>query len=180
MQGIFMERRDFLGSLATLLGVATLPVGALAAPARFAMPAAQMAIATAYADTLIPRTDSPGAVDAGVPKSFGAMLANWAAPETLKSMLAELDAIEAAGKAQSGTSFSAMKPAARLAMLKAYDAANFPRREYKRLRDMMLVLYYNSEPGATQELRYEHAPGPLEPSLPITPQTRAWASLSFF
>lgn len=180
MQHIPLERRDFLASLAGLLGVAMLPVEALAAIPGASLPAPQMALASAYADTLIPRTDTPGAVDAGVPAGFAAMLQRWAAPTTRGNLLAELDAIGAAARTATGKPFADLSPARRLAFLKPYDAANFARPAYKRLRDLMLVLYYNSEAGATVELRYEHAPGPLEPSLPITPATRASAGLSFF
>ncbi|MGV3510501.1 MAG: gluconate 2-dehydrogenase subunit 3 family protein [Novosphingobium sp.] len=169
-----------MASLAGLLGVAALPLEALAANPGASLPAPQMAVASAYADTLIPRTDTPGAVDAGVPASFAGMMQRWAAPATRSTMLTEVDAIDAAARTATGKSFAALSAAQRLAFLKPYDAANFARPAYKRLRDLMLVLYYNSEPGATVELRYEHAPGPLEPSLPITPATRASAGLSFF
>jgi len=35
--------------------------------------------------------------------------------------------------------------------------------------------YYLSEPGATQELRYELVPGVWEPAVKMGPDTRAWA-----
>ena len=180
MQGIPLERRDFLGSLAAILGVSMLPASALAANPAPALPAPQMALVKALADTYIPRTDTPGAVDAGVPALFAAMLAKWAAPATRTAFLARLDAIDAAGMMAKGKAFAKLSAKDRLAVLKAYDAANFSAPDYKRMRDLFLILYYNSEPGATQELRYEHAPGAFEPSLPITSETRAWAGMSFF
>jgi hypothetical protein len=180
MQHIPLERRDFLASLASLLGVAALPLDALAATPAANLPAPQMALASAYADTLIPRTDTPGAIDAKVPAGFAAMLQNWASPATRAAMLAELDAIDAAARAATGTAFAALPAKQRLAFLQPYDAQNFTRPAYKRLRELIIVLFYNSEPGATVALSYEHAPGPLQPSLPITPKTRASAGLSFF
>lgn len=180
MQAIALERRDFLASLGALLGVSMLPASALAANPAPALPAPQMALVAAVADTFIPRTDTPGAVDAGVPALFAAMLANWAAPATKAAFLARLNAIDAAAMTAKGKAFAKLAAKDRLAVLKAYDAENFSAPEYKRMRDLFLILYYNSEPGATQELRYEHAPGPFEASLPITRDTRAWAGMSFF
>ncbi|MFM6830069.1 MAG: gluconate 2-dehydrogenase subunit 3 family protein [Novosphingobium sp.] len=139
-----------------------------------------MDLVTAVADTFIPRTDTPGAVDAGVPAQFAAMLAKWAAPATRTAFLARLDAIDVAARGGKGKPFAKLSAKDRLAVLKAYDAANFAAPDYKRLRDLFLILYYNSEPGATVELRYEHAPGAFVPSIPMTAETRAWAGMSFF
>jgi hypothetical protein len=47
--------------------------------------------------------------------------------------------------------------------------------DYYKLKDLLVTAYYMSEPGATQELRYEHIPGAWEPSIPLTKDTRAWA-----
>jgi len=180
MHGMTMERRDFLGSLAAILGVSMLPASALSAIPAPSLPAPQMALIGAVAETYIPRTDTPGAIDAGVPALFAAMMAKWAAPATRTAFLARLDGIDAAAVAAKGKPFAKLAAKDRLSVLTAYDAANFSAPDYRRMRDLFLILYYNSEPGATQELRYEHAPGAFEPSLPLTPATRAWAGMSFF
>jgi len=180
MQSLPLERRNFLGALAGLLGVAALPAGALAAPAAPALSKERMQLIAAVAESYIPRTDTPGAADVGVPGLFAAMLANWAAPDTKTAFLGRLDAIDAAARAEAGKPFAKLTAKQRNAVLKAYDAANFAAPDYKRMRDLFVILYYNSEPGATVELRYEHAPGPFEPSIPMTAQTRAWAGMSFF
>lgn len=180
MQAMHLERRDFLGALAGLLGVSALPAATLAANPAAVLPKPQLDLVTAVADTFIPRTDTPGAADAGVPAQFAAMLANWAAPATRTSMLARLDAIDAAARGGKGKPFAKLSAKDRLAVLKDYDTAHFAEPDYKRLRDLILILYYNSEPGATVELRYEHAPGAFVPSIPMTAQTRAWAGMSFF
>jgi hypothetical protein len=44
---------------------------------------------------------------------------------------------------------------------------------YAKLKELIVVLYYSSEPALTQELVYEHSPGEWQPSIPITPETRA-------
>lgn len=180
MQSIQLERRDFLGALAGILGVSMVPAAALAASPQAVLPKSQTALIAAVAETYIPRTDTPGAADVGVPALFAAMLAKWAAPATRTAFLARLDGIDAAARADNGKPFAKLSAKDRLAVLTAYDAANFAAPDYKRMRDLFIILYYNSEPGATVELRYEHAPGTFEPSLPLTPQTRAWAGMSFF
>lgn len=178
MEDLAFDRRGAICGLAALLGVSVLPADVLAkaAKAEASLPGQLPSVLAAYADTLMPRTDTPGALDAGVPRLFSALLVNWASPQTRASMLEALQGIDAAA----GPAGFAAKPAVeRGAILAAYDQANFAAPGYRRLRELVLVLYYSSEPGATVELRYEHAPGAFEPSLPLTAQTRAWAGAGY-
>ena len=43
------------------------------------------------------------------------------------------------------------------------------------LKELTLVGYYTSEVGATQELRYERAPGRYDGCMPYEDLGRAWA-----
>jgi nitrous oxide reductase len=68
---IELDRRQMLEGLGALIGLAALPAEALAAVAGKApsLDKPTTALATAFADTLIPQTDTPGAVQAGSPRS---------------------------------------------------------------------------------------------------------------
>ena len=57
----------------------------------------------------------------------------------------------------------------------AFDKANGKNPAYARFKNLVFALYYLSEPGATQELRYEHTPGAWEPSIAVTSDTRGYA-----
>lgn len=176
---IEMDRRRMLESVGALIGFAALPMGALAAPVAGKPPLldpAATALLTAIADTLIPRTDTPGAVDAKVPATFDALMRDWATPAHRVAYLAALTAVDDEAKVKAGKPFALLTPAQRKAVLAPYDAAHLATdMRYAALKDMLINLYYLSEPGATVELRYEHVPGVWEASTPMTPQTRAWA-----
>jgi len=150
-----------------------------AAPRRF-LPEERFALLAAVVDTTIPRTDTPGALDAGVHASFDAMLRDWAAPATRADLLATLDDIDAAARASHGAPFVALDEAGRVDVLDAYDRAQPAVGRYAKFKQLIVGLYYTSEPGATQELRYEHVPGAWEPSLPLMPGERQWATPSQF
>jgi hypothetical protein len=132
---------------------------------------------------MIPRTDTPGAVDSGVPRTFGFLLRDWATPEHRKSLLDALGAVDAAAKASTGKPLALLSPSARLTFLAEYDAqqladvdgATESMKAYLRLKELVVSLYYLSKPGSTVELRYEHVPGIWEASIPLTSATRAWA-----
>ena len=50
-----------------------------------------------------------------------------------------------------------------LEVVSAYDKARVQDPAYRKLKGLVLALYYPSEPGATQELTYEHVPGAWQP-----------------
>jgi gluconate 2-dehydrogenase gamma chain len=167
-------RRGVLQGVLLLAGVAAVP--GVSAKALFtgpeSLPPATMVLLGAVADTLIPATDTPGAVQAGVPQMFSRLLANWASEKQRTQLLSALQAINAMAVAEKGVEFDTLAPATRFEMLDAYDRAGTGGVDYARLKDLLVTLYYMSEAGATVELRYVHSPGAWEPSLPVTAETR--------
>jgi hypothetical protein len=136
---------------------------------------ARYAILDAVAETIMPRTDTPGARDAGVPKMLDAMMISWASEARRTAFGEILDEIDRSARSQQGQGFAALTADQQLAVMAAYDQAKFVDPQYRAFKELILTLYYMSEPGATQELRYEHTPGVWIPSLKVTADTRAWA-----
>jgi hypothetical protein len=153
------------------------------------------------ADTLIPVTDTPGAIAAGVPDALDAMLLKWASPETRKLITKALDRLDEQSKSISGKSFHRLPSAEQKEFLIEHDKMslqpipapqNAPQvrsltpkiyvvdEGYHRLKNLIITLYYTSEIGMTQELVYEHIPGKWIPSLKITPGMRPFASPTLF
>src|SRR3546814_1129528 len=64
----------------------------------------------AYADSVIPATDTPGAIDAGVPRAIDAMLRDWASEKTRGDFVATLDALDAAARSATGKGLAALLP----------------------------------------------------------------------
>ncbi len=125
-------------------------------------------------DLIIPRTDTPGAVDAGVPAAFDSLMKNWASQERRRQFGAILEQIDQAAR-DAGGAFMSLERNRRVEVLAAFDKAKAADKAYKKFKELVLTLYYSSEAGATQELRYEHTPGRWVASVKITPETRASA-----
>ncbi len=191
-EGIGVDRRTLLTRVLLLVGAGATGVALdalagsrplLAAEGAQVLSPSQADVLAAYADTLIPQTDTAGALAAEVPAQFAALLQNWAAPQTRTALAAVLDRV-----GQLGGGFAAQPPAQRKTLLQALDAAALapapgPRAnpfgpppasdpDYQRLKELVLTLYYLSQPALTQELAYTHVPGRWEPSVPVTPATR--------
>lgn len=191
------ERRVLLQQIGVLLGAATLPCSALQAAAEPAarrfLDAARFQLLRAVSDTMVPRTDTAGALQAGIPQLIDTLLRNWASAATRTQLGDALQRIDATAIAQSGRRFAQLRPDARLSLLRSYDAAALqpapqtgaplsvdamlagpPVRDadYARLKELVVTLYYSSKVGLTQELTYVHAPGKWQPSVPVTKDTR--------
>lgn len=185
MEALGVDRRTLLARALLLVGASVTGVSfeALAAAEADLLSEGQRSTLIAAADTIVPQTDTPGAVDVGVPALFEALLATWAAPATVTALADALDRIAALGGG-----FVALDPSDRKAVLQAFDAAalaptDAPRADpfgpppaadpaYQRFKELVLTLYYLSQPALTQELAYTHVPGRWEPSVPVTPATR--------
>jgi gluconate 2-dehydrogenase gamma chain len=198
-----LNRRTLMTQIALLIGATAIPADAFAAIAkrgakRFLSPA-QFSLLTAIADTIIPVTDTPGAVAVGVPRLLDGMLANWASAKSRALLTGALTEIEALAMSNDEMGFAALSPDRRKALLVEHDKAALkpgpPRTEklsglaamtapppvanpgYFKLKDLTIALYYASEVALTKELIYEHVPGQWVPSMKITPETRPFAGV---
>lgn len=191
-----VNRRTMLAQLAVLIGASALPAEALAAPRRRArrfLAAPQFALLGAVADTILPATDTPGALAAQVPARLDALLLGWASADTRSKVSDSLTRIDAAARTSKGKGFAALTPSERAEVLRPHDAAALKPapppadappgnifmqktyvadQGYLTIKELVIHLYYFSEVAATTELIYEHAPGKFEPSIKLTPQSR--------
>jgi gluconate 2-dehydrogenase gamma chain len=141
--------------------------------ARFFNPA-QYSLLEAVADIIIPRTDTPGAIDAGVPAAFDALMRNWASRERQEQFRALLEEIDQAAPEQT-SGLLALDRTRRAEVVVAFDKSKTGDKVYRKFKELVLTLYYRSEVGATQELRYEHVPGRWEASVKMPSDARASA-----
>lgn len=170
-----LDRRALIRSAILLVGgsIAATPqqllAKAAAKPARFFSPA-QMAVLSEVVEIIIPRTDTPGAKDAGVPQNFDALMRNWASAQHQSQFSALVDEFGGAGLMK-------LAPSERVDLLRQIDAQKLAAWDpvYARFKELVLTLYYLSEAGATKELRYELIPGKWEPWTEMAPDARAWA-----
>jgi hypothetical protein len=139
--------------------------------------AEQFALLEHVTDVIIPDTDTPGALAAGVPEFLRDMLATWGSRQTRIEFLSVLSAIEQQAWAKFGAAFLQLPPDKRLTVMRGFDAEAHGRRDaaYGKFKYLVLAGYYQSEIGATQELRFELVPGAWRSNLPLAEVGRASA-----
>ena len=166
-----MDRRSLLRSTVMVAGAAVaLPsmvsLAGCSAPASIAE---QMSLITAVSDRIIPVTDTPGAVAAGVPEYIAAVFDKHFTEEQQEEFLSGLEVIAATG-------FAGQSPDQQDETLSGFASASDSdagRAIFQQLHDMTLFGYYTSE-TATQELSYEEIPGRYDACVPLSEVGRAW------
>ena len=126
-------------------------IAAMAAPAPAVgqatfLDAAELECLTALADTIIPRTDTPGASDAGVPASIDRRLA--ANPPAAERFRSEMKVFDTGARSRFGASFSKLTAEQKIEWLKSSGEDPF----FRTVKGMTVDAYYTSREGLAEEL----------------------------
>jgi len=146
------------------------PAGPLFSPDQFAL-------LEQVTEVMIPATDTPGALDAGVPAFLRQLLSDWGSNDTRAAIVRVLETIEKDAWAKYGAGFLEIPAERRLELVRSFDEKSIALRDlaYGKFKHLVLLAYYQSEVGATQELRYELVPGAWRSCLPLAEVGRASA-----
>jgi len=186
---MIIDRRDALAGMAAMFGASLFaPIARAAAmqvtpisagpPSSPVFTPPQRALMTALSERVMPTTDTPGAIAAGVPEYIEKLLADWASPDDRKPILAGLDAIEAQSRSDYKVSADKATPAQQDALLtlamedKLPGGADF----FDKFRQLVLTGYFTSEVGITQEREYLPVPGRYDGAYPYSEIKRVFSS----
>lgn len=150
----------------------------------------QRKIIAAMSEVVMPRTDTPGAIDAGVPGFVELMAADWFNDEERAIFLAGLADIETRIPIEYGASFDQLDGAQQLAVMEAledeasdsswYDFANVQRDFISdapficQLKELTIWGFFTSEIGGSQVLRYSAMPMYFDGDVPLSPDDSSW------
>jgi hypothetical protein len=147
----------------------------------------QRAVVTAIAEQVIPKTDSPGASDAGVPRFIELMVADWFNDDERKLFMDGLADLQR--RADGG--FANLSPAAQLTLLEQmeeetadaswYDMGNVLRvwddsaPFICQFKELTIFGFFTSEAGGTQVLRHNPMPMKFDGDYPLSPDESTWS-----
>lgn len=147
----------------------------------------QARIVTEVAEIIIPKTDTPGAKDTGVPGFIDLMLKDCYKKEDQDRFIAGLTSFDEEAKKAYGDSFIYCKPEQQVELVTKVHAAALAEakenREAKRpfilmAKELTLLGFFTSEPGATQVLQYIAVPGSYKGCIPLAEagNGKTWAT----
>jgi gluconate 2-dehydrogenase gamma chain len=139
----------------------TSPVISEGAPSTQVFTPAQRALMTALSERVMPTTDTPGAIAAGVPEYIEKLLADWSLPDDRKPIIAGLDSIEARSQRDYKVAGARATPQQQDALLTLAMNDQLPggKTFFEAFRQLVIVGYFTSEVGITQEREYLPVPG---------------------
>ena len=136
-----------------------------------ALTVAQMAEVRALADTILPRTDTPGANDVGAPEFFDLLLAEWYSDEDRRQLTAGLDALMKQCREQRGRSLAELNAETRAQFVATLDGrrgdATTPEGAYTRIKSQLVFAFLTSEPIASIVSQMPVIPGRFDGCVPI-------------
>ncbi|MFS1703811.1 gluconate 2-dehydrogenase subunit 3 family protein [Alteromonas sp. AMM-1] len=197
-----MNRRDLLKFIATATGASFVCSPAMAVwqtqPALTAVKDAGLsentvALITELCETVIPRTDTPGAKEAGLPAFFIGMLRDCYTAEQQALMEAGFNDIDVRSQQQFGKPFVALTQSQKTALASELDAealafnrgeqTAWKGDEYEGLphyftlyKQLMIFGFFTSKVGATEVLRFSEVPGDYR-DIPYKKGDRAWMTV---
>lgn len=132
---------------------------------------AEMALVSRVSDLIIPRTETPGALNVNVPGYMDGLMMDWASTETKNAHRQALVQIKNSLDIQAGGDFLQVNDETAERALAVFDARAFAAagddNGYKRVKGYVSQSFFATEGGAIEELKWVAVPGRWDPSVEI-------------
>ena len=182
-----IDRRTTLAGIGAMFGTALFPpiaraasggaapAGAIGTPV-FSPP--QRALISALSERVVPTTDTPGAIAAGVPAFIEQLLGQWALPADVAPIAAGLKALDARSHADYGVAAAEATGEQQDALLTLAMKKELPGADsfFEIFRQLVITGYYTSEIGMTEEREYLPVPGSYDGAYPYADVTKVWSA----
>ena len=182
-----MDRRELLKIMAlTLGGSIALPESVFAqlaepldlAKLKFFSPA-QRELVAAIAETIIPKTDTPGAIDAGVPGWIELLVQDCFEAADQKIIIEGLAEVEKQAAGQFQKSYAKLTVAEQIQLLTAMEVvakqADDKKAFIRQFKELVKFTYVNSEAGGTQAFDFVLVPGRWDAAADLKPGQKAYS-----
>jgi hypothetical protein len=195
-----MDRRELLYRASMLLGgviTASAASGVLAgcttAPEEMGeaksgfLTAEEAATVSAMAEQIIPRTDTPGALDVGVPAFIDRMLSGYYTDNERGIVRTGVASANADAVKLRGKSFAELTVDEQVALMREYDKAQFDQTRananaqgasphyFRLVKELTIIGFCMSEAGATKLMNYAQSPGPFRGDVALSDVGKASA-----
>jgi len=187
-----MERRELLKMIAlatgsALIGGELLLSGCTSTPAigGDSFSEADISFLDEVGETIIPKTTSPGAKEAAVGAFMTVMVNDCYTKDDQKIFHEGIKKLDEACKKTHNTGFMKASPEQRTSLLTALDkeakenqktkAKEEPNHYFTMMKQLTLLGFFTSKPGATQALRHIPVPGKYDGNYPYKKGDKAWA-----
>ena len=186
-----INRREALSRVAIIMGGTILGADAFASGIRIsttniALTKMDIAFLNEVAETILPKTKTPGAKEANVGAFMQIMVNDCYETKDQAIFMEGIKKLDEASKKMNGKSFMLSTPAQRTSLLVALDKEvkeyqktkkwEEPKHYFSMMKELTLTGFFSSEVGATKALRHVAVPGKFIGSYPYKKGDKAWAT----
>lgn len=193
-----MNRRKYLKSLLALtsLGIGSFSMFKWLGPTKPSRPITfpdwtkKALILTELAEIIIPKTDTPGAKEAGVGNYIISVMSNCYDQQQQRNFLSGLGDLEEYAESEYGMTFLESDSSTRQAIVAHFSSSLiesstlmmkvknkfFGKSFFFTLRELTVEGYCMSHIGSTQALSYDPVPGVYQPCIPLSSHPKSWAT----
>jgi len=152
----------------------------------------QRRIIAAMAEAIIPSTDTPGAIDAGVPRFIELMVAQWFNDQEQATFNAGITDLETRIPTEYDLPFDELTTEQQLGILEEMESAASGSKWYEfgnvqraflsdapficQVKELTIWGFFTSEVGGKQVLRYNPMPMKFVGDVPLSPDESSWMS----
>lgn len=149
----------------------------------------QAKILAALVDRILPRTDTPGALDVGTDEFIDKILVSAFPEKIQKGFTAGLEAFNATAKSIQGKGFVKLEDGKKDEVIRDFEeksgplpgalwAYNFAEGDafpfYRMMKELALLGYFHSEQIGTKYLAYDPVPGPFKGCIDYSDVGKSW------
>ncbi|GAB5379305.1 MAG: hypothetical protein Alis3KO_12920 [Aliiglaciecola sp.] len=144
----------------------------------------QMQVLRELCETVLPRTDTPGAADVDCHGFIDHQLSQCHSKQQQQSVRELINTVEGRAQTLKVSSYTKMTPQQKTDLLVKIESrdgfSETLHTDFKFLKGLILFGYFTSEIGATQVLNYQAVPGGYKGSVPVTAETKVYGSLNYY
>lgn len=126
----------------------------------------QAEVAGAIAERILPKTDTPGAIDVGVPEFMDILYGSYMTKEEKSIFAKGLNAMNQRARKAHKKHFAELNAAQQDDLVRDLAADSENREFYKKVRELTLVGYFTSKEVGMNVLKYDPIPGMYKGCIP--------------
>ncbi|MCB1122903.1 MAG: gluconate 2-dehydrogenase subunit 3 family protein [Verrucomicrobiae bacterium] len=131
---------------------------------------AQLKTVSAIAERILPATDTPGAIDAGVPEFIDVIYGNFMTDNEISVFTQGLEQMDSVSRKGHEASFASLPTEIQDGILRkiAEEAKRSQDSFFRMMRDLTLLGYFTSELIGTEVLKFDPIPGMFRACIPVS------------
>lgn len=144
----------------------------------------QLTVLYSLCETLLPKTDTPSAVEVGCHEFVPHQLQHCHSIQQQEDCIHILNTVDLLANKEWGQSFVLLQPQQQQQLLVDFELKNIStdseKRQFKFLKALIVFGYFTSEVGVTKVLNYQPVPGGFIGSIPNNADTKSWSPQAYY